>query len=94
MTYLVAVLVPPLYFLIKKKWLALIASLVAVFFAVIFAMMVVLLPISFILWGLFSVIAVWDLRKRLVHENAEILATKMAEKMREAQTPPVVLPKK
>jgi hypothetical protein len=94
MIYLVAIFIPPLYFLLKKKWLALIGSMIAFFFAVIFAIMIALLPLSFILWGLCSVIAVWDLRKRLVHENAEILATKMAEKMREAQTTPPALVKK
>ena len=93
MIYLVAIFIPPLYFLIKKKWLALIGSLVAFFFAVIFAIMMILIPLSLILWALCSFFAVWDLRKRMVHEQADILATKMAEKMREAQTTPPVLPK-
>lgn len=84
MIYLVAIFIPPLYFLIKKRWLALLGSLVAFFFAVIFAIMMVLLPLSFILWGICSIVAVWDLRKRLVRESAEVLATKMAEKMRQA----------
>jgi hypothetical protein len=86
MIYLVAIFVPPLYFLIKKRWLALIGSMIAFFFAVIFAIMMILLPISFILWGICSVVAVWDLRKRIMHENADVLASKIAEKM---QQPPV-----
>ena len=94
MIYLTAIFIPPLYFLIQKKWLALIGSLVALFFALIFAVMMILLPLSFILWGICSVVAVWDLRKRVMHENADILATKMAEKMREVQTTPPVMPKK
>lgn len=94
MIYLTAIFIPPLYFLIKKRWGAFIGSLVAFFFAVIFAIMVVLLPISFILWVICSVVAVWDLRKHLAHENADIVATKMAEKMREVQTTPPVSPKK
>ena len=94
MIYLVAIFIPPLYFLIKKRWLALIGSMVAFFFAVIFAIMMILLPISFILWGICSVVAVRDLRKRVTHEHADILATKMAEKMREAQTTPPALPRK
>jgi len=94
MIYLVAIFIPPLYFLIKKKWLALIGSLVAFFFAVIFAIMMILLPISLILWAICSVVAVWDLRKRVMHEHADVLATKMAEKMREVQTTPPALPKK
>jgi hypothetical protein len=94
MIYLTAIFIPPLYFLIKKKWLAFIGSMVAFFFAVIFTIMMILLPISFILWGLCSVVAVWDLRKRVIHESAEVLATKMAEKMREVQSTPPALPKK
>jgi len=94
MIYLVAIFIPPLYFLIKKKWLAFIGSMVALFFAVIFAIMMILLPISFILWGICAVVAVRDLRKRSMRENADILATKMAEKMREVQTTPPVMPKK
>jgi hypothetical protein len=94
MIYLVAIFIPPLYFLLKKRWLALIGSLVAFFFAVIFAIMMILLPLSFILWGLCSVVAVWDLRKRVMHEHADVLATKMAEKMREVQSTPPVFPKK
>ena len=94
MIYLIALFIPPLYFLIKKKWLALIGSMVAFFFAVIFAIMMILLPISFILWGICSVVAVRDLRKRSMRENAEVLDTKMAEKMREVQTTPPVMLKK
>ena len=93
MIYLVAIFIPPLYFLIKKKWLAFVGSMVAFFFAVIFAIMMILLPISLILWAVCSVVAVWDLRKRVMHENADVLATKMAEKMREAQSTPPTLPK-
>jgi hypothetical protein len=85
MIYLVAIFIPPLYFLIKKKWLAFIGSIIAFFFAVIFAVMMILLPISFILWGLCSIVAVWDLRKRVMHEHAEVLATKIAEKMQPTQ---------
>jgi membrane protein implicated in regulation of membrane protease activity len=93
MIYLVAVLIPPLYFLLKKKWLALVASVFLFFIALICAMTGILIFVSVILWALCSVVAVWDLRKRLVHENAEILATKMAEKIREAQIRPSVMKK-
>lgn len=87
MIYLVAIFIPPLYFLIKKRWSALIGSLVAFFFAVIFAIMMVLLPLSFILWGVCSIVALWDLRKRVAHEHAEIIAVKFAEKMQPPQKP-------
>jgi len=85
MIYLVAIFIPPLYFLLKKKWLAFIGSMIAFFFAFIFAVMF-LIPVTLILWALCSVVAVWDLRKRVMHENAEVLATEIAEKMHQ---PPV-----
>lgn len=85
MIYLIALFIPPLYFLIKKRWFALIGSLVAFFFAVIFAIMMVLLPVSFILWGICSVVALWDLRRRVAHDNAEVLASKIADKMQPTQ---------
>jgi hypothetical protein len=84
-------------FLDQEAGLALIGSLVAFFFAIIFAIMMVLLPLSFILWFICSIVAVWDLRKRVAHEQAEILSTKMAEKMRQAhpaaEPPPISEPK-
>ena len=94
MIYLVAIFIPPLYFLIKERWLGFIVSSFLLVLSVLLAMTWILIPVSLILWALCSVVAVWDLRKRLVHENAEILATKMAEKMREAQTAPPVVSKK
>ena len=94
MIYLVAVFLPPLYFLIKKRWAAFIGTSFLLVLSLFLAMTVVLLPVSLILWALCAVVAIWDLRKRLVNENAEVLATKMAEKMRETQGTPPALPKK
>jgi hypothetical protein len=81
MIYLTAIFVPPLYFIIKKKWLAFIVSSALFFLSLIFSMMVVLAPIALILWLLCSVCAVWDVRKALMLEHATIIADKMAEKM-------------
>lgn len=85
MIYLVAVFIPPLYFLIKKKWFAFCVSSFLLFLSVIFAIMIVLLPVSIILWILCAIVAVWDVRKRLMHEHAEMLSTKIAEKMQPTQ---------
>jgi len=90
MIYLTAIFVPPLYFLIKKRWAGFIVSSILLVISLFLAMTVVLLPVALILWAVCSVCAVWNLRKALVHENANLLATKMAEKMREAQTVPPI----
>jgi hypothetical protein len=93
MIYLVAIFIPPLYFVIKKRWVGFIVSSCLLVLSLFLAMTVFLIPVALILWGLCSVVAVWDLRKRVMHENADVLATKMAEKIREAQSTPPVLPK-
>ena len=77
MMYLIAILVPPLYFLIKKKWLAFLVTGFLMFFSVF---MFILIPI---LWPVCAICAVWDLRKQLMHEHATIIAEKMATKMAE-----------
>lgn len=84
MIYLVAIFIPPLYFLIKKRWLGFIVSSFLLVLSFFLAMTVVMLPVALILWALCAVCAVWNLRKQLVRESAEVLATKMAEKMRQA----------
>jgi hypothetical protein len=85
MIYIAAILLPPLYFLLKKKWAAFVISSFLFVLSLFFAMTVVLIPVSLILWGLCAVVAVWNLRKSLMHEHAEVLATKMAEKMQQMQ---------
>lgn len=84
MIYLVAIFIPPLYFLIKKRWLGFIVSCCLLVLSFFLAMTVIMLPVALILWALCSAVAVWNLRKQFVHESAEVLATKMAEKMRQA----------
>ena len=84
MIYLVAIFIPPLYFLIKKRWLGFIISSCLFVLALLLAVTVVLIPVSVILWILCSIVAVWNLRKAVMHEHAEVLATKMAEKMWQA----------
>ena len=83
MVYLVAVFIPPLYFLMKKKWLAFLVSSFLLILSLLLAMTVVLLPVSVILWALCAVVAIWDLRKALVHEHAAVLAEKMADRLAE-----------
>ena len=80
MIYLIAIFIPPLYFLIKKRWLGFFVSSCLLVLSFFLAMTVVMLPVALILWALCGVCAVWNLRKQVMHEHAEILATKIAEK--------------
>lgn len=93
MIYLAAIFIPPLYFLIKKQWLGFCISSFLLVVSFFLACTIVMIPGALILWALCSIAAVWNLRKQVMHEHADVLAAKMAEKMREAQTPPPALPK-
>lgn len=86
MIYLVAALVPPLYFLIKKKWAAFVVSSLLLFLSLCMLVSIVLIPGAIILWVLCATVAFWDLRKQLMHEHATVIAEKMAAKMQ--QSPP------
>ena len=92
MQYLVAVFIPPLYFLMKKKWLGFIVSSLLLVLSLFLAMTVVFIPVSLLLWGLCTVVAVFDLRKQLMQEHATVIAEKMAEKMRQQPGPAAVAP--
>lgn len=92
MQYLVAVLIPPLYFLMKKKWLGFFVSSFLLVVSFFLFMTVVLIPGALILWGLCSVVAVWDLRKQLMNEHATVIAEKMAENMHQQSSSPSAPP--
>ncbi|MCL5745818.1 MAG: hypothetical protein M1541_18155 [Acidobacteria bacterium] len=92
MQYLLAVLIPPLYFLMKKKWVGFIVSSFLLVLSVFLFMTVVLIPGALIAWALCSVVAVWDLRKQLMNEHATMIAEKMAEKMQQQARPPSAPP--
>lgn len=94
MIYIVAIFVPPLYFLIEKRWLGFCVSSFLLVVSFFLACTIIMIPGALILWALCSVSAVWNLRKQVMHEHADVVATKMAEKMREAQTTPPALPRK
>lgn len=81
MLYLLAIFVPPIYFLTQKKWLA---AAVTGFLFLVSAVTWLTIPV---LWPVCSICAVWDLRKVLMKEHAEIMAKKMAETMRQGQPP-------
>jgi hypothetical protein len=87
MMYLIAIFVPPLYFLTKKKWLGFAISSFLLIVSFFLFITVVFIPIALIFWGLCSVVAIWDVRKQLVNEHATIIAEKMAAKMRPSPQP-------
>jgi hypothetical protein len=87
MIYLIAIFVPPLYFLIKKKWVAGVIHCILCLIALVCTMTIVLAIIGIPLWFVSATCAVWDLRKQLVEEQATVMAQKMAEAMHRPQPP-------
>lgn len=78
MIYLTAFFVSPLYFLIKKKWLAFIVHSIiypiALFTILIFG-------VGIFLWILLAVHALWDLRHQRDQELARAMAKEMVSAM-------------
>ncbi|MGX9727704.1 MAG: hypothetical protein ACTFAK_10420 [Candidatus Electronema sp. VV] len=81
MMYIVAIFIPPLYFLIRGKWVRAILS------AIFCATAIVLIPlfgIGIFMLILASIHAIWHLRKEEMVEQAELIAKKMVEAQNKA----------
>lgn len=83
MTYLLAIFLPPLYFFKQKRGGAAFLTGFLFCLSLVFYLMVVLAPVGLILWGVSAVSAVWDLRKRLMREQAKMIAEEMTGSIRE-----------
>jgi len=63
MMYLLAVFVPPLYFLVKKKYLAFLVHTILCLSAI---PLLFFFGFGIILWVISMICALWDLRKQLM----------------------------
>lgn len=76
--YLIAFFLPPLYFLLRRKWLGFVINLV---------MFLIAIPLFFVFglgivfWMIAVVHAMWHVRRELVDEHATAIAQRMAEAM-------------
>lgn len=78
---LLAILIPPLYFFLRKKTgpgLITGALLVLSFFL---ALTMILLPVSLILWLCCAIWALRDNRRKEIGEHSDTFGSKIAEKM-------------
>ena len=87
MIYLIAIFVPPLYFLIKRRWLAFILSTFLFILSPFLLMTGILAPVALFFWFACAICALWHLRQQVTRENARILAEEMAAKMAEVMRP-------
>lgn len=76
--YLVIILIPPLYFAFREKWGAFILNGLLY----LIALFTIILGVGVIFWVLAVGHAGWHLRKEIMAEHAEMIATKMVERMR------------
>lgn len=76
MIYLVAILLPPLYFAIRKKWGACVFSAIGYAFALVF---LIIPPVGIFIWFTTAVHAVWTLRKEVMQEHAQMIAKAIVE---------------
>lgn len=83
MSILCIIFIPPLYFLLRKKWGAFIINSFFYGLACIFVILIAGIPFAWIPWSIAFAHAAYYYRKEARIENAELLASKMAEKMKE-----------
>ena len=84
MLFLTAIFIPPLYFFIKKRIIAGIIHLILAIVSIVCIATMFLIPVALFLWLISASCAIWDLRKRLVEEQATLMAKKMAQALRES----------
>lgn len=69
MMYPLAILLPPIYFLVKKRWTALAFSLAALVCSIYLLASLFLIPLIPILWFACAFWAVWDIHRKVLHEK-------------------------
>lgn len=87
MMYLVAIFIPPVYFIVRKKWGGFVINSIFYGLACLLVLSIVFILAAPIFWAIAMVHAMWHVRKDMFLEQAEVLATKMAEKMSQVSQP-------
>ena len=81
MMFLVIFFISPLYFLIRKKWWGFIFNSIIYGIAVVFLVTLIFFWVGIFFWMLGIGHAGWVLRYELMEKQAEMIASKMSEKM-------------
>lgn len=83
MTYLCIIFIPPVYFLTRKKWLGFVLNAILYGIACCFVLTIALVFVAVPFWILAIGHAGFSYRKELMAVQADLIATKMAEKLKE-----------
>lgn len=82
MIYLCLIFIPPVYFLTRKKWAGFILNSILYGIACACVLTFVFAFIGIIFWALAVGHAGFAYKREMLERHAEMMATKMAEKMR------------
>jgi hypothetical protein len=81
MTYLCIIFIPPVYFISRKKWGGLVLNSILYGVACLCVLTIVFMAAAPFFWLLSVGHAVFSYRKELMAVHADMIATKMAEKL-------------
>ncbi len=83
MIILCILFISPLYFLLRKKWGAFVINAFIYLAACICVISIIGIPFAVIPWSIALIHAVYYYRSEVRTQNVELLASKMAEKMKQ-----------
>jgi len=89
MMYLCIIFIPPVYFIARKKWPGFILNSILYGIACICVLTIVGIMVAPLFWALAVGHAIFTYRKELISVHADLIATKMAEKMQNQQPPKI-----
>jgi len=69
MIYVLAMLLPPVYFLVKGRWLAFALTFTVLVASIAFWLMLYLVPLIFLTWFICGLIAIWDIRRHVANDH-------------------------
>jgi hypothetical protein len=86
MSYLCIIFISPVFFMTRGKWGGFVLNSILYGLAILCVLSMVGIVIAPLFWLLAVGHASWHLRRELMMQQAEMIATKMAEKMVQAQS--------
>lgn len=69
MMYVLAILIPPAYFLMRRRWMAFAFTLAALACSIFLLAELFLAPLVLVLWFACAFFAVWDIQQRVLKEK-------------------------
>ena len=85
MMFLCVLFIPPAYFIARKKWGVFVLNAILYGIACICVLSLIGIVVAPFFWLLAVGHAGWHLRREMMTQHAEMIATKMAEKMKSEQ---------